>query len=184
MNIKGKTVTLRAVDYRDMDFMRKMLNDPEIERLVVGWSFPVSSAEQEKWFAVAMQDKKNQRFVIETPNNDEVGISVLSDIDWKNRMATTGIKLANGRDRKKGIGTDVTMAVMRYAFDELNLNRLTTTWLEDNIPSQKLHLKCGYCVEGCIRDYVYKNGQYKNLIVAGILRDEYYQMIEKNRYWA
>lgn len=183
MNIKGKMVTLRAVDYQDMDFMRRMLNDPEIEGLVVGWSFPISSAQQEQWFSSAIQDNCNQRFVIETPNDGEVGIYVLSDIDWKNRVACTAIKLANSRYRNKGIGTDAAMAVMRYAFDELNLNRLSATWFEENTPSQKLHLRCGYQVEGCVRDCVYKNGHYHNLMIGGILRTEYYQMIKENGYW-
>lgn len=183
MNIKGRTVILRAIDVQDMEFMRKMLNDPQMEHLVVGWSFPVSSTQQEKWFASAIVDKRNQRFVIETPEDGKVGIFVLADIDWKNRTADAGIKLADSKVRRKGVGTDATMAIMRYAFDELNLNRLTAEWLEENIASQKMHLKCGYRVEGCIRDCIYKNGSYHNLIVGGILREEYYQMIEENKYW-
>ena len=183
MNIKGKFVTLRAVDVQDMEFMRRTLNDPEMASLVVGWSFPVSSTEQEKWFASALQDKGNRRFVIETPDDGEAGISVLSGIDWKNRTAEAGIKLADRANRKKGVGTDASMAVMRYVFDELNLNRLTAIWLEDNTASQKMHLKCGYRIEGCIRDCIYKNGQYKSLVMGGILRSEYYQLIKENRYW-
>lgn len=183
MNIKGNIVTLRAVDVQDMEFMRKTLNDPQMERLVVGWSFPVSATEQDRWFESVMQDQRNRRFVIETPDDGKVGIYVLSGIDWKNRTADVGIKLADVRNRKKGVGTDATMAVMRYAFDELNLNRLTVTWLEDNIASQKMHMKCGYRKEGCIRSCIYKSGQYKDLIVGGILKTEYYQMIEENKYW-
>lgn len=183
MDIKGKIVTLRAVDIHDMEFMRGTLNDSEMERLVAGWSFPISSVEQEKWFTSVIQDQRNRRFVIETPDDGRVGIFVLGAIDWKNRSADAGLKLADVKKRKQGLGTDASMAVMRYAFDELNLNRLTAEWLEDNISSHKMHLKCGYHVEGCIRDCIYKNGRYKNLIVGGILRTEYYQMIEENNYW-
>ena len=39
MNIKGKIVTLRAVELEDMELLRGMLNDPEMEKAVVGWSF-------------------------------------------------------------------------------------------------------------------------------------------------
>lgn len=183
MNIKGKMVTLRAVDYKDMEFMREMLNDPELEKLVVGWSFPISATEQEKWFASAIQDKTNLRFVIETKEEGPVGISILSGIDWKNRKALHGIKLSNTETRKKGLGTDTIMAIMRYAFDELNLNRLDANWLEDNMASQKLHIKCGWSVEGCRRNYIYKSGSYKKLILAGILKTDYYHLIQENHYW-
>lgn len=50
MNIKGKKVTLRAMEKQDCEMVREMFNDPEIENLVVGWAFPVSSYAQEKWF--------------------------------------------------------------------------------------------------------------------------------------
>ncbi len=183
MNIKGKIVTLRAVDYEDMELMRGMLNDPEMEKLVIGWSFPVSATEQEKWFASAIQDKNNLRFVIETLNDGAIGIATLSGIDWKNRRATHGIKLINRRTRQKGVGTDTVMAIMRYAFDELNLNRLDGSWFEDNIPSQKLYTKCGWSVEGCKRDYIYKNGHYRNLIIVGILKTDYEHLIQENHYW-
>ena len=81
MNIKGNIVTLRAVDVQDMEFMRKTLNDPEMERLVVGWSFPVSVTEQSRWFESVVQNQRNRRFVIETPDDGTVGIYVLSGID-------------------------------------------------------------------------------------------------------
>lgn len=48
MNIKGKKVTLRAMEKQDCEMIREMFNDPEIENLVVGWAFPVSSYAQEK----------------------------------------------------------------------------------------------------------------------------------------
>lgn len=43
MNIVGKLVTLRAMERSDCEMVKEMFNDPEIENLVVGWSFPVSS---------------------------------------------------------------------------------------------------------------------------------------------
>ena len=163
MNIKGKKVTLRAMEKQDCEMVREMFNDPEIENLVVGWAFPVSSYAQEKWFEAHYSDNTNFRFVIETEEDGSVGIATLTGIDWKNRRATHGIKLANKERRAKGIGTDTVMAIMRYAFDELQLNRLDGSWFPDNAPSKGMYTKC--------------------LVVVGILADEYHALIEKNHYW-
>ena len=135
MNIKGKKVTLRAMEKKDCEMVREMFNDPELENLVVGWAFPVSSYAQEKWFEAHYGDNTNFRFVIETKEDGTVGIATLTGIDWKNRRATHGIKLANKERRAKGIGTDTVMAIMRYAFDELQLNRLDSSWF----PEQRYH---------------------------------------------
>lgn len=40
-----KKVKLRALETEDMELLRETVNDPEVERLVGGWSFPVSKKE-------------------------------------------------------------------------------------------------------------------------------------------
>lgn len=183
MNIKGKRVTLRAMEKSDCEMIREMFNDPEIEDLVVGWAFPVSSYAQEKWFESHYNDNTNFRFVIETPEDGAVGIATLTGIDWKNRRATHGIKLANKERRSKGIGTDTVMAIMRYAFDELQLNRLDGSWFPENTASKNMYKYCGWVEEGVRRNYIFKNGEYRDLAIVGILADEYHQLVEKNHYW-
>lgn len=174
---------LRAIEQDDLEMMRKMLNDPEIESLVVGWALPVSKYQQEHWYEKNINDDRNLRFIIETSEDGPIGIATLINIDWKNRRADHGIKLAKRENRIKGIGTDTVMAIMKYAFDELQLNRLDGSWFDENVASQKLYQKCGWKVEGRIRKCIYKNGKYRDLVIVGILKDEYNELIEKNNYW-
>ena len=183
MNIKGKFVTLRAIERSDLELLRGMLNDPEMENLVVGWSLPVSTDQQNKWYENHASDPKNLRFIIETENDGAVGLATLINIDWKNRNATHGIKLANKKNRTKGIGTDTVMAIMRYAFDELNLHRLNGCRFDDNSASNLLYTKCGWTVEGKRREFIFKKGKYRDLVFFGILASDYYDLISRNQYW-
>ncbi len=183
MNIKGKIVTLRAIEQEDLELMREMLNDPEMENLVIGWSFPIAEYQQNLWYERNIDNEKNIRLIIDTSNYGTVGMATLTDIDWKNRKATHGIKIAKTNIRAKGIGTDTVMAIMKYAFDELQLNRLDCSWFELNKGSQKLYAKCGWKIEGVRRQYIYKRGSHRNLVIAGILREDYYRLIKENNYW-
>lgn len=183
MNIFGKIVTLRAIEEQDLELLRDMLNDPRMESAVVGWSFPVSSFNQQKWFEANANDGKNQRYIVETEMDGAIGLATLYGIDWKNRNATHGIKLASKERRSKGIGTDTVMAIMRYAFDELGLHRLDGSWFDENVASRNLYLKCGWSVEGIKRECVYKGGVFKDLSIVGILASDYYALVEKNHYW-
>ena len=171
MNIYGKKM------------IREMFNDPQMEDLVVGWAFPLSKYAQQKWLEAHYNDRDSFRFVIETKEDGPVGIATLIDIDWKNRRAYHGIKLSSKEKRTKGIGTDAVMAIMRYAFDELGLNRLDGSWFDNNEPSKGLYKKCGWSEEGVRREYVYKKGAYRDLTVVGILATDYYKLIEENNYW-
>ncbi|WP_022750263.1 GNAT family N-acetyltransferase [Lachnobacterium bovis] len=183
MNIYGKKVMLRAMELSDCEMIREMFNDPQMEDLVVGWAFPLSKYAQQKWLEAHYNDRDSFRFVIETKEDGPVGIATLIDIDWKNRRAYHGIKLSSKEKRTKGIGTDAVMAIMRYAFDELGLNRLDGSWFDNNEPSKGLYKKCGWSEEGVRREYVYKKGAYRDLTVVGILASDYYKLIEENNYW-
>lgn len=184
MNIKGKVVTLRAMTRGDMQMICDMFNDPMLEDVVVGWSFPLSIEQQNAWFDRNIAgDGRNFRFVIETVEDGAVGIATLTDIDWKNKTATHGIKLANKEKRTKGIGTDTVMAIMRYAFDELGLHRLDGSWFESNVPSKGLYTKCGWKAEGIKRECIYKHGVYRDLTIVGILESDYHELVESNHYW-
>lgn len=182
MNIVGKKVVLRAMEKSDLELVREMLNDRELEHLVIGWSFPISAYQQEKWYEVHSGDQRNLRFMIDTEDG-VVGLATLVDIDWKNRRARHGIKIMNPNNRGKGIGKDTLMALMRYAFDELQLVRLDTSWFTDNTASKTLYTKCGWKEEGLKRNYIYQNGSYKDVMMTGILAEDYYKLIEENHYW-
>lgn len=183
MNIYGKFVTLRAFTRTDMAMLCNMFNDPDIERDVVGWCFPLSIEQQNHWFDTHLYDERNQRFIIDTAEFGPVGVISLTDIDWKNRTATDGIKLCRESCRGKGIGTDALMALLRYAFDELGLHRVSMTRLEENERSRKLHEKCGFKTEGLSRECIYKRGGYHNLVFAGVTKSDYRNLIAKNHYW-
>lgn len=179
MNIVYGKVILRALERGDMELLRSTLNDPEIEKMVVGWSFPVSSTEQLNWFDRVQGNKTHHRFAIEYEGKF-VGISTLTDIDWKDRRAFHGIKLIASAPKGKGIGFDAVCGTMQYAFEELQLNRLTGGILTHNIPSQKLYKKCGWKEEGLFRQQVFKNNQYYDETPVAILRSEYFEWKANN----
>lgn len=184
MNIKGKIVTLRAITKNDAQLIVDMFNDPEIENMVIGWAFPISIEQQNAWFEKNLiGNETNFRWIIETETDGAVGIATLTNIDWKNRHANHGIKLAKRRNRTKGIGTDAVMAIMRYAFDELGLHRLNGSWFAFNTPSIGLYTKCGWKEEGIQKEYIYKHGEWRDLTISRILESEYRELINSNNYW-
>ncbi|WP_234119744.1 GNAT family N-acetyltransferase [Clostridium hydrogenum] len=184
MNIYGKKVVLRAIEKEDLENLRDVMNDPEVERLVGGWAFPVSRYEQQIWYENSIKNKSTLRWMIETQHDGVIGMTGLWNIDWKYRNAFNGIKISNKEFRGKGYGTDTVMAVMRYAFEELNLKRLDGDIVEYNEKSKNLYCKrCGWKEEGVRKKHVFKNNKYYDSILVGILDEEYFELIKDNRYW-
>ena len=185
MDIRGRTVTLRALEPSDMETLRGFHNDPDIARLVMGWSFPISSVDQQRWYERASVDPLNKRFAIDTPDHGFIGISTLTNIDLKYRSAFHGIMIGAKDIQGRGYGTDAVMATMRYAFEELGLERLDGEIVEFNEPSRRLYVeKCGWVVEGVRRRSVFRNSQWYDSLIVGILRDEYLRLVGGNGYWS
>lgn len=172
MNIKGNKVTLRFIEPDDLEAIREMSNDSEQEYMIGGWSLPAAKKHQEDWYQRILGDKNNIRFAIDY-NGSFVGLVTLTDIDWKNRRAKSGIRLTLNAPKQQGIATDALVTMLGYAFDELNLHRVYATIIEHNLASRKLHAKCGYKEEGILRQSVYKRGLYHNELQLSVLKSEY-----------
>lgn len=175
MNIIGKKIYLRAMEPEDMEVLREMINDPVMERKIEGWSFPVSRKQQMNWYENSITSQSNLKFSIVSRSSEQLlGMLNLVDIDWKNGVAQHGIRLSNAAPKAQGIGTDAVMAIMRYAFEELRLNKLESGRIIDNIASQRLYAKCGWKDEGIKREAIFCEGRYLDFVITGILKKEYY----------
>ena len=174
MIISGERVNIRAIEYEDLDFLKDIMNSPELEKMENGFYFPVSRGRQEQWYQEYLRSQSDNRFIIETKEGRQIGYTCLLNIDWKNRKAHTGIKLYGMENYGKGFGTDSVLSIMKFAFYEMQLNRLEGFIIDYNHASKKLYLdKCGWKIEGVQREAVFKNGQYHDLIMVASLKSEF-----------
>ena len=183
MSIKGKTVIIRAVERDDLPQLHKWINDNEINSMLGGWHFPSSMNDQARWYETLNLNSLHQRFSIEVPGHGLVGATSISDINWKDRNAFTGMHLDKSA-RGRGYAVDALMAIMRYAFEEMGLNRIDTTIIEYNTPSIEVYTrKCGWEIEGTQKKWYFRQNRYWDRILLGITREKYIELINKNNYW-
>jgi RimJ/RimL family protein N-acetyltransferase len=184
MQIKGKTVTLRAIDEEDLPTLHRWGNDPDLWAMLGGWRFPASFRQTHAWFESLAGDQLNQRFAIDVPDAGLVGTANLVEIDWKNNHAFHGMMIGDPSMRGRGIGVDVIMAMMRYAFDELHLARLDGSMIEYNEASVAVYCgKCAWKVEGRQRNWYFRGGRYWDRVMVGVTREDYSALVATNGYW-
>lgn len=184
MNIKGVNVVLRSIEQEDLQLLNKWANDEEIQYWLGGWHFPTNMNDQMNWYNSLSAKSLNQRFIIETSELGVIGTANLVNIDWKNRNAFHGMMLGDKDIRGKGYGKDTVMAVMRYAFEELGLERLDGSMIEYNKASLKLYIeKCGWKKEGRQRNWYFRKNKKWDRIIVGITKQDYFNLIDENNYW-
>ena len=184
MNILGKYVVLRAIEKDDLDQLHQWANDTATQDVIGNIHFPSSRDYQNTWYEKLQTDTLNQRFAISVPELGLLGISSIINIDWRNRRAWHGIVLGDKDIRGKGLGIDTVMATMRYAFDEMNLERLDGSIIEYNTISFSMYCnKLGWKVEGRRRNYYYRHGRFYDQIIVGITKHDYRELLNTNKYW-
>ena len=164
MLIYGEKIVLRAVEESDNAMLLSLINDPDTEMMLGGSSWPVSEAEQLKWFEHQEKSRDVLRCIVALQENSKaIGTIILSDIDQKNATGHIHIKMSKDGGRGKGYGTDAVNTMVQYAFEELRLNCIYANILSYNEASIKLFERCGFKRDGVLRQRVFKRGKFCDL---------------------
>lgn len=178
-------IYLRALEPDDYKTSVHWRNDKEIQSMVGGPSYFVSTEREKKWVADSIFDNNRIVLAICLKKNDKyIGNIMLQDINWINRSGHVPILIGDKEEWSKGFATEARMMMLRFAFFERGLERIYAEILEDNLASIRLHEKCGYKKEGVKRNAVYKNGVFKNIVLMSILKEEFIYSYQKyiNKY--
>ncbi len=118
------------------------------------------------------------------PSEYLFGVRTLADdrlvgfIDLEGAMfphgdAFVGIGIGQRDFWGKGYGTDAMQVILRYAFQELNLRRVSLNTFGYNRRAIRSYEKVGFTGEGQLRNFLHREGQRWDLIFMGILREEW-----------
>jgi len=177
----GKLVRLSAVDPEEMSKAFTRWNrDSEYTRLLMMSAQPLSSAKAiQKWMEKEMEGVSPTDFFFTIRTLDEnklLGGLGLNVISWAARESFIAIFIGEREDWGKGYGTDAMSIILRYAFTELNLQRVSLGVFEYNPRAIRSYEKVGFQHEGRMRKYLNHEGKRWDLFYMGILREEWLQM--------
>ncbi|GHO65205.1 N-acetyltransferase [Ktedonobacter sp. SOSP1-52] len=105
-------------------------------------------------------------------DNTLIGVVGLKDINTLNQTAEFYIKI-DPSVQGRGYGTEATKLMIQYGFMELNLHRIQTQDMEENIGGWRADEKAGFQLEGTLREAILRFGTYHNVRVYSILRNEF-----------
>jgi len=114
--------------------------------------------------------------VVLKSDNTLIGLVGLKDINILNQSAEF-YNIVDSAYWGKGYGTECTKLMIQYGFMELNLNRIQTQDMEENIGGQRADEKAGFTYEGTLREVISRFGKFHNVRVYSLLRSEYLKKI-------
>lgn len=175
-HIIGERIVLREYRQEDLPSIREWVNDPEITGTLSHiFTFPQSVYDSESFLKMMIEGRGNEirGFVIaEKDTLDYMGQIDLIRIDWLNRSATLGIVIGRKDKLGQGYGREAIHLLKTFVFQSLNLNRLELEVYDYNERAYRCYISCGFKEEGRLRQKIFKNGKYHDVIVMSVLADE------------
>lgn len=113
-----------------------------------------------------------QMIICNLASGQPLGSVYIRDIDREHNKAEYGIFIGVPEARGRGIGTAAAKLMLRYCFGVEGLHRVYLRALADNRQAVRSYEKAGFVQEGCLRDDVYIDGEYYDIIwMAAVKHD-------------
>jgi RimJ/RimL family protein N-acetyltransferase len=173
--IEGTLVNLRAPEMGDLERNHRWINDREVTRFLV-LRYPMSLAAEEEWMrgvAGKLMSYEAPFFAIETKEGRHIGNTNLFNVQAENSCAELGIMIGEKDCWSKGYGADALRTLLRFGFEEMNLHRIALNVYAFNERGIACYRKVGFVEEGRMRERIFAEGAYHDVIDMSVLRREW-----------
>ncbi|KJD43463.1 GNAT family N-acetyltransferase [Paenibacillus terrae] len=173
----GDRIKLSAVREEDAETMFKWGEDAEYLRNVdTDLALPYTLKQME---SEGSPSSNEVYFRLRTLEDDVlIGFVAIHGIEWNNRIGQLAIGIGNTDYRGKGYGAEAVRLILRYAFYELNLNRVGLDVIEYNEQAIRTYEKAGFQHEGRVRSAVLRDGNSYDRIMMGMLYSEWNESVK------
>jgi len=179
--LHGERIRLRAAEREDITAFLRWVNDVDVTENLFLVS-PMSRFEEEQWYDAMMKKPASEHVLVieikdQSPNDDyrPIGTCQFHNLDWRNRSAEIGIMIGEKTFWNRGYGTETMRLLLKHGFDTLNFHRIWLQVYDKNKRGIRAYEKAGFRQEGKYRQAHYQNGQYFDVHLMSVLKDEWEQ---------
>jgi len=177
---ESQDVRFAPIDHeKDPEVEARWTHDSEFMRMIdTVPARPMSAAlirkQYEKLEKQVEEDKNLYHFMIRLKADDRlIGKAMIHRIEWTNGNGFIRLGIGMATDQRKGYGTQALRMLLRFAFAELNLYRVSASVPEYNEGAIALLQKFGFVQEVCRRKSLERDGRRWDLYFFGLLNDEW-----------
>ena len=170
--LESSLVILNPMDLDDVsDTYVGWLNDPETFRYL-GTKFGQTNATV-RAYVERMRPPSILSKIVERASGAHVGNIALHSFDPVHRNAELGIMIGVREARGRGLGREACRLLIAFAFDHLNLHKVTAGTVEHNVGMAKVFESLGFDVEGRLIEHYYLEGRYHDVLRFGLRRERF-----------
>ncbi len=165
-------IYLRKMEHTDTDLIIKWRNSDQVRPYFI-YQEPFTREGHKKWTEQMIDTGLGYQFMICSTNTDEpIGSTYLRDYDSKHNHIEYGLFIGESTLKGQGIGAISTMLTVQFAFEHLHVHRIHSQVLAMNHASNQMVHTLGFTHEGTLREHVYVNGDFQDVLLYSLLESE------------
>ena len=179
--IEGENIDLIPINPDNLGLYAKWINDPKVRKYSRN-VLPLNLEEVKKrWFEP--QEHRGGRDTIafeiwHKKDKKTIGVVGLNHINWFSRWANIFAQIGETSYWSQNIATEATQLLLKYAFNELDLNKLSAGIAVHNVGSWKVAEKSGFSFEGISKSEFYVDGEYVDVKVYYYFKEDWMKLKE------
>lgn len=172
--IETEHYMIRDVCFSDYEYFAKWEVDPDMTRYFALDKDRTYEDVVTEGFAYKEDKSVMDLTITEKDSGKPLGRVIISRIEPHYKSLDITKIYVGGDMRGKGIGSETLEGLLKYCFEEMDLQRVTLDYFTGNTKAAALYRKMGFVDEGVARNACSKDGIYYDLNLMSILRDEYF----------
>jgi diamine N-acetyltransferase len=171
--IKGKRLTLRAIEREDLPRYVAWINDPEVTCHLLTYP-PLNLEDETEWYENQRKDDTSLHLaIVVTDESLHIGSVSLMNLNRQDQNAELGILIGDKTRWGQGYGREAIQSLVHYGFTELNLHRIYLRVDASHAAGIRCYQNCGFVEEGRLRQAVFHHGYFEDHLIMSVLRSEY-----------
>ena len=172
--LDGERIQLRRHDPKNYGLYAEWYGDPEVWNLTSWARAPLGRSDVKRLFEEREMSTTDDSFAIH-PNgvSEPVGVVSLMNLSEANLSAELSVIVGRPDDRSLGYGSEAIAMIVRYAFEDLGLNRVGLSVFDFNDAAIATYERLGFVHEGRLRRAVKREDGFRDALLMSVLRDEW-----------
>jgi len=175
--LESERLLLKPIEEEDIFELLEIRWDRDV--MALSLHDPISKREQVEWFKkLSSKDLALSVFLKEEGKLILIGTIGLYNINQRHQRATFRMRLSH-KAQGKGIGFEAGRMLMEYGFNTLNLHKITGDQFRENMAAVTFCRRLGFVEEGLLRKHHYQNGQFRDVSLVGLLKEDFIRTMEE-----
>ncbi len=169
---EADNVLLRPAVVQDAVIQRHYFANPELAGLDCHAPHEYVKIDAEALLGLSPDKRGDATFAIEA-EGEYVGYCGLMNLDNPRGIYELGVNIGNPDCWNRGYGREAVALLLHYGFHYLPGRRIELTTHERNPRAISCYASCGFVEEGRLRRSIWIEGEYIDLVLMAVLREEW-----------